>query len=99
MLEGTHEHWTQEELARLAELFPHADRLEILQAFPTRTWTGILSTASDKGIKRYTTKNSSNVPVGLALRDKEILDKLGIESLKEEGLDDYWEYNVSDDSP
>ena len=92
---GTHQNWTNEELERLRELFPYSDRLDILKAFPHRTWSSILSTAGDRGIRRYTKVSSCSLPIQLAWRDYEILRLLGMEDAENFDYANSWVTDVS----
>lgn len=76
---GVHEPWSKQEEQDLAKLYPHADRAEILQRFPTRSWEGICSRAYTCRLKRHAYRNTSEVPVNLSLRDCEVLELLGVE--------------------
>jgi len=95
---GVHENWSEEEMSLLRELYPHADRLELLQAFPHRSWSGIQSMANDKGMERCTYKNSSNLPKQLAIKDQEIISLLGFNPGDGYEDRDLWVNNVSTES-
>ena len=95
---GVHENWEDDELARLRELYPSADRLAILQAFPTRSWSALMAIALDRGMKRYTSKNSSDLPIQLAMRDQEIIGLLGFNPGSGYEDRDLWVNNVSEES-
>ncbi len=95
LAESVHEAWTETDTATLRELYPTADRLELLQAFPTRSWSGILSYANVKGMNRYTSKNSSDIPIQFSLKDVEIMQRVGIEPGNKAEYDDIWVNDVS----
>lgn len=96
--DGVHEYWKQEELDQLRALYPTADRLELLQALPTRSWSSIQAVANDRGMKRYTYKNSSDLPLQLALKDQEIIDLLGFHPGNGYDSTNLWVKNVSAES-
>jgi DNA invertase Pin-like site-specific DNA recombinase len=99
LAESVHEAWTETDTARLRELYPAADRLELLQAFPTRSWSGILSYANVKGMSRDTNKNSiPSLPIQLSLKDQEVIDLLGFNPSAGYLLSDAWVNDVSSES-
>lgn len=75
---GTHDTWTDEELECLRRLYPHADRLAILQALPTRTWRSIMHIASDNGFVRDTRLNTSDIDPCLSYADIQLIQALGL---------------------
>jgi len=70
---GSKPAWTPEETAILRELYPEADRLDILQALPKRSWRNINQNAALIGLSRHTMKNSSGIHENLAWADVEIM--------------------------
>ncbi|HKF39399.1 MAG TPA: hypothetical protein VKB35_21060, partial [Ktedonobacteraceae bacterium] len=94
---GVHENWTKEEIDLLKIMYPSYDRLALLEAYPTRSWSALMAIALDRGIKRHTIKNSSNLPIQLAMRDQEIMDLLGFNPGMGYQDGDLWVNNVSED--
>jgi len=76
--DGSHMEWTPKDEEDLADLYPHADRYTILQRFPKRAWTSIITWAGELGIRRFTRLNTCDVPKRISLVDWEILQRYGI---------------------
>ncbi len=88
--DGSHQQWSDQEKADLARLYPHADKLELLQHFPTRTWLSISYCTQKLGLRRYTERDTSGmVSNTLSLRDWQLLQEYGWE-LPEKGYGRYW---------
>ena len=84
--DGVHENWTEQDIADLRELYPTSDRVVLLQRFPTRSWSGIMAMANDKGIKRVnTSRSNSTLPINVSPKDQEIIDLMGVNP-REDGL-------------
>ncbi len=76
--DGGRNGWSEEDEADLAALYPSADRLDIMQRFPTKTWLCIMSYANDRHIQRNTNRNSSGInDRSLSLADWELLQQYG----------------------
>lgn len=83
--------WSEEEKRDLARLYPDADRRELLERFPTKTWTCIMDRAKSTGIERNTRLNSSGIiDPALSLADWQLLQKYGWK--REKGA--HWRENV-----
>jgi hypothetical protein len=79
--------YTDEENARLRELYPVADRATILAALPHRSWTGILIQGRRLGLSRDRhCGNSSMLHPDLSLQDDKIIQALG-ETYSTKGFD------------
>lgn len=78
---GTGGHYSDEENEVIRELYPVADRAEILERLPDRNWIGIQAQARELGLSRRgrTCGNSSSVHQDLSLADNTICEWLGIE--------------------
>ena len=76
--DGGRNGWSEEDEADLAALYPSADRLAIMERFPTKTWLCIMSYANDRHIQRNTNRNSSGInDRSLSLADWELLQQYG----------------------
>jgi hypothetical protein len=73
---GTKAIWTDGEITTLQQLYPHADRLHILQALPLRTWDSIIQYASSKHIARTTLLDTSGIPTYLTYADMQFLQRI-----------------------
>ncbi len=83
--------WSEDERKMLEELYPHADRADILRRLPNRTWASILGRATFWRISRFTRLNTSNMHESLAWQDAEILEKLHLDTIKRLANGDvYW---------
>ncbi len=70
--------WSEEEKRDLAGLYPHTDRRELLERFPTKTWLCIASYAQERGLKRHTGVNTSGIiDHSLSLADWNLMQKYG----------------------
>src|SRR5260370_36978832 len=56
---GSHQQWSTEDEEDFRRLYAEADRTELLQRFPTRTWVPILYCAQHLGLRRSTDLNTS----------------------------------------
>ncbi len=61
--------WTGEEETALRSYYTYADRAEILQAIPKRSWQCIRQQALEMGISRATWANTSGIPGHLSYND------------------------------
>lgn len=68
-LRGTKTDWTDEEMETIRQLYPHADRLDILQALPHRTWRTIVDRAMGAGVMRMTRLNTSGLGKSVTYAD------------------------------
>jgi hypothetical protein len=69
--------WEEAELETLKRLYKHADRLEILQSLPTRTWVSIVGQASLLHLQRATRRNSaSGIHESLSYADALLMTQL-----------------------
>lgn len=75
--------WDEDELKALEEIYPHADRANILQRFPGRTWEAIVRRANIQEIKRRVYLNTSNAHESHTSQDIEILEELNLDPLEE----------------
>lgn len=73
LIRGKKPEYSPQELATIRELYPHADRLDILQALPTRSWAAIVHQAMEMGIERFTRRNSSGIPLEWSVQDVQVL--------------------------
>jgi DNA invertase Pin-like site-specific DNA recombinase len=73
--------YTEEDKAVLRELYPTADRAEILDRLPRRSWKGIIIQACRMGLSRpqYSCPNSSGIHRDLSRSDADIVAMLGVE--------------------
>jgi hypothetical protein len=92
---GRRQLWTTEEEADLNRLFVTADRLELLQRFPDRSWKSILGWGYGLGMKRgYGSSDSANfLGDTLSLNEWDFLQQHGWE-IPETKTAHYWLYNV-----
>ena len=94
--DGGHQHWSADDEADLARLYPDADRLELLQRFPTRTWMSMYCWAAELGLSRNTRLNTSGITNrSLALADWQLLQQHGWE-LPSTKYGAYWLYDVKE---
>jgi hypothetical protein len=71
--------WTDEELCMLQTFYPTADRADILQAIPNRSWQCIRQQALEMGISRFTWENTSGIPNHLTYTDIQLIESLQAE--------------------
>ena len=70
--------WSEEDEKDLARLYPTADRLELMQRFPTKTWLCIREHANEMGLGHHTRQNSTGIlDRVLSLADWELMQKYG----------------------
>jgi DNA invertase Pin-like site-specific DNA recombinase len=94
---GSHQQWSGEDEEDFRRLYPEADRSELLQRFPTRTWVSLLYCAQRLGLRRSTDLNTSGITDrSLSLADWQLVQQHGWE-LPEEGYGRYWLYDVAND--
>ena len=76
---GDRPNWTPEETDTLKRMYPHADRLSILKAVPTRGWEAIQKQARAMGLKRSILRslNTSGIDDTMSYSDRVLLDQLG----------------------
>jgi hypothetical protein len=74
--------WTTEEVARLHALYPRASRNELLQAFPTRSFTAITRKAITSSIRRLSDSEQSTIPNNTSLSDYQVIEKYGVQGGK-----------------
>jgi len=92
--EGGHQRWSEQEKGDLAHLYPYADKLELLERFPTRTWSSIANCTHVLGLRRYTERDTSGITnSALSLKDWQLLQEHGWE-LPEGEYGRYWLYDV-----
>jgi DNA invertase Pin-like site-specific DNA recombinase len=97
--DGSHQQWSDQEKADLTRLYPYADKLELLQRFPTRTWLSISYCTQKLGLRRYTELDTSGLPNNaLSLKDWQLIQEYGWE-LPEKGYGRYWLYDIVESSP
>ncbi len=93
--DGARQDWSAQDETDLACLFPEADRMELFERFPTRSWKGIMTWAYRLGLRR--SKGSPNTATflddSLSLADWRLLQEHGWE-LPETKYGSYWLYNV-----
>ncbi len=75
---GARAYWTPEEAATFARLYPHADRKELLETLPTRSWDSMIQQAMRTGVKRLTRANSIGIDASLSLTDATLMQELGM---------------------
>jgi len=98
--EGGHQRWSEQEKADLARLYPYADKLELLERFPTRTWSSIANCTHMLGLRRYTERDTSGiVNSALSLKDWRLLQEHGWELPESEyEYGRYWLYDIVESS-
>ncbi len=88
-----HQAWSTEDEQALRELYPDADRLELLQRFPTRTWSGIYTWANQMGLSRNTQLNTSGITNRyISLKDYELVQAIG--SMPGRAYQEHWLYDI-----
>lgn len=94
---GGHQHCSTQDEADFRRLYPEADKLELLQRFPTRTWVSLQCWAQRLGLRRYNDLNTSGITDrSLSLADWQLVQEHGWE-LPEKGYGRYWLYDVASD--
>lgn len=73
---GSKPPWSDDENGKLRELYPQADRKDVLTALPTRTWEAIIQQAGILGIKRTTRLNTSGMPDNMTCADIALCEEL-----------------------
>lgn len=75
---GSKPAWTEKENDALRKLYAGADRANILEALPTRTWDSILMQATNVlGLQRMSRVNTSGIKNSSTLVDEKLIEKLG----------------------
>jgi len=79
--------WTEEEDTQLQHLYPTGEVIDLLRAFPTRNWNGIMERAAELEIRRELNRQAcvesmkrAGMPANIALDDYEYANKLGLSS-------------------
>jgi len=91
---GVHQQWSTEDEADLIRLYPLADRAELYQRFPARTWQGIVQLAYQLGIMRCTSLNTSGITdPRLSLADWQLFQQYGWE-IPSGDTAAYWVYDI-----
>jgi len=79
--------WTEEEDTQLQHLYPAGDVLDLLRAFPTRNWNGIMERAAELEIRRELNRQAcmesmkrAGMPANIALDDYEYAGNQGLSS-------------------
>ncbi len=73
---GSRPAWTEEEKETIKQLYPRADRLDVLKALPRRNWESIVQQAV---CPRLTWKNTSGIHESLSFSDQVLMVNLGME--------------------
>lgn len=88
--------WSAEDEHTLCTIYT-ADRLDIMKAFPTRSWVSIKERATKLGLERPDTRYELTFPYSLSYKDYELLQTHRWE-LPEEGHASYWLFDVVDNT-
>lgn len=80
---GTKKDWTPEENAILTRLYPQADRRDLLEALPMRSWSSIMHRSDIEGVQRAVHLNSANIPDSLSFEDFTLMQEIGMSSEKQ----------------
>jgi len=85
--QGSRPAWTEQENTILRQLYPVADRAEVLAALPDRTWKSCIMQARSKplSLERTTRLNTSDISEYMAYADCELIRELGMQP-----NDAYW---------
>jgi DNA invertase Pin-like site-specific DNA recombinase len=83
--DGSRVQWSDQDDSILEEMYPHADRFDILQRFPTRSWMSIAARAEVIGLQRYTRLNTYDCPKNLSLTDWHLIQRYHVP------YDDTWQ--------
>jgi DNA invertase Pin-like site-specific DNA recombinase len=75
---GNGKSWTDEENHILTYAYPHADRLQLLKALPTRNWSAIMIQARRLGLSRPYSQKNSGLPIMLSMDDATFMQEHGI---------------------
>jgi hypothetical protein len=73
---GTRQAWTDAELETLRQLYPQADRQQILRALPDKTWDAIRTQACILDVTRTTRLNTSGIPQNVTYSDAALCDTM-----------------------
>jgi len=81
--------WSEEEDQKFATMYPSADALELLNAFPERTWMAMRRRAEMLGIKRSVENDmpTRSMYAHYCIRDIEFLEEAGELSVGVKGMD------------
>lgn len=71
-------HWTDQGLQTIRELYPTASRLALLRLFPHRSWSAIRQAAKRMGIRRPDRPNDTGLPVSVSLVDVRVAEEFGL---------------------
>ncbi len=94
---GVHQKWSTEDEVDLTRLYPEADRLELYQRFPTRTWQGIVQLAYHLGLTRHTSLNTSGITnPTLSLADWQVFQRYDWDIPTSDSAA-YWIYDARND--
>ncbi len=69
--------WEDEEDEILQQLYPTGEAMDIMKALPRRSWIGIRTRASDKGINRIA-RTKVPTPMHLSMEDLHVMETYGI---------------------
>jgi DNA invertase Pin-like site-specific DNA recombinase len=75
---GGKETWTDEESATIIQMYPQADRIDILKALPRRTWDCCARQAQLLGVKREKRVNTALCPYDLTYADITLMQEVGL---------------------
>ncbi len=81
--------WSEEEDQKFGDMYPSADALELLNAFPERTWMALRRRAETLGITRKVENDmpTRGIHAHHCIRDIEFLEKAGKLSMGVKGMD------------
>lgn len=88
--------WTPEEVEQLRILFPAAPRMELLEAFPTRSWSSIQAAAKARNIYRTVAREQTSINRNLALLDLSFMQTVDInlDTLTDESIQCVWNEGI-----
>ncbi len=84
------EHWTEQGLQTIRELYPTASRMALLRMFPHRSWDAIRQAAKRLHVRRSDIPNDTGLPVSVSLVDMRIAQEFGL-SLDEPDKRVWWQ--------
>jgi hypothetical protein len=70
--------WSDAEETILQDMYPTAERTDILRALPTRSWTSISGHAYLFGLKRLVRRWSFDLPREVSVTDQQIMEEYGL---------------------
>ncbi len=90
---GNSESWTDAENDALRLWYAHAERLDVLKALPSRSWSAITIQASVLGIARPYQLSNTNLPRRVSLDDAAFMARVGI-ALDEQNQRLWWTTSI-----